>query len=164
MHMKEAYRDNALYQMEWVMWIRMRHVIDKESYKWVMSDIMSLYDLHMKDEYVVLSSVLMQEWVAWLIHAWVLSYIYICEYICDIHMCAITHSYVCHDSFICVPWLIHIWAMTHLYMSTIMAHIYEWVMTQLWDRCEWVMALIHEMSHVIYNESVRFAHEGGIQR
>ena len=22
-----------------------------------------------------------------------------------IHMCAMTHSYVCHDSFICVPWL-----------------------------------------------------------
>jgi len=22
------------------------------------------------------------------------------------HMCVMTHSYVCHDSFICVPWLI----------------------------------------------------------
>ena len=23
------------------------------------------------------------------------------------HMCAMTHSYVCHDAFICVPWRIH---------------------------------------------------------
>jgi len=30
-----------------------------------------------------------------------------------IHMCAMTHSYVCHDLFICVPWLIHMCAMTH---------------------------------------------------
>jgi len=30
-----------------------------------------------------------------------------------IHMGAMTHSYRCHDSFICVPWLIHIGAMTH---------------------------------------------------
>ena len=32
------------------------------------------------------------------------------------HMCAMTHSYVCHDSFICVPWLIHMRAMTHSYV------------------------------------------------
>ena len=33
-----------------------------------------------------------------------------------IHMCAMTHSYVCHDSFICVTWLIHMWDMTHWYV------------------------------------------------
>jgi len=36
-----------------------------------------------------------------------------------IHMCAMTHSYVCHDSFIyafCVPWLIHMCAMTDSYV------------------------------------------------
>jgi len=33
-----------------------------------------------------------------------------------IHMCDMTHSYVWHDSFICVPWLIHMCAMTHSYM------------------------------------------------
>ena len=27
-----------------------------------------------------------------------------------------THSYMCHDSFICVPWLIHMCAMTHSYV------------------------------------------------
>ena len=40
-----------------------------------------------------------------------------------IHMCAMTHSYVCHDSFICVPWLIHMCAkcaMTHCMCA--MAH------------------------------------------
>jgi len=31
-----------------------------------------------------------------------------------IHMCAMTHLCVCHDSFMCVPWLIHMCAMTHL--------------------------------------------------
>jgi len=31
-----------------------------------------------------------------------------------IHMCATTHSYVCHDSFIYVPWLIHVCVTTHL--------------------------------------------------
>jgi len=30
-----------------------------------------------------------------------------------IHMCAMMHSYVWHDSFICVTWLIHMWAYTH---------------------------------------------------
>jgi len=30
-----------------------------------------------------------------------------------IHMYDMTHSYVCHDSFICVPWLIHMYDMTH---------------------------------------------------
>jgi len=33
-----------------------------------------------------------------------------------IHMCTMTHLYVCHDSFICVPWLIHTCAMTHSYV------------------------------------------------
>jgi len=30
-----------------------------------------------------------------------------------IHMCAMTHSYVCHNSCIPVPWLIHVCDMTH---------------------------------------------------
>jgi len=32
------------------------------------------------------------------------------------HMCDVTHSYVCRDSFVCVPWLIHMCAMTHFYV------------------------------------------------
>jgi len=35
--------------------------------------------------------------------------------ICLIHMCDMTHSYVWHDSFICVTWLIHMCDMTHSY-------------------------------------------------
>jgi len=31
---------------------------------------------------------------------------------CLIHMCAVTHLRVLHDSFICVPWLLHMCAMT----------------------------------------------------
>jgi len=30
-----------------------------------------------------------------------------------IHMCAMTHSYMCHDSFACVPWRIRMCDMTH---------------------------------------------------
>ena len=33
-----------------------------------------------------------------------------------IHMCDMTHSYVWHDSFICVTWLIHMCGMTHSYV------------------------------------------------
>jgi len=31
-------------------------------------------------------------------------------------MCAMTHFYVCHDKFVCVPWLISMCAMTNLYV------------------------------------------------
>ena len=33
-----------------------------------------------------------------------------------IRMCAMTHSYVCHDSFVCVTWLVDMFAMTHSYV------------------------------------------------
>jgi len=33
-----------------------------------------------------------------------------------IHICEMTHLYVCHDSFIYAPWLIHVCAMTHSYV------------------------------------------------
>ena len=47
---------------------------------------------------------------------------YVCHdsFICApwlIHMCAMTNSYVCHDSFICVPWLIHMCAIIHSHLT-----------------------------------------------
>jgi len=48
-----------------------------------------------------------------------------CSYLCHdsficvpwlVRMCAMTHSYVCQDSFTCMPWLIHLCAMTHSYV------------------------------------------------
>jgi len=49
-----------------------------------------------------------------------------------IHMCAVTHSSVCHDSFICVTWLIHMHDMTHssawhdsFTCVTLLIHLYE---------------------------------------
>jgi len=33
------------------------------------------------------------------------------------HMCHMTQSYVCHDSFICVKWLIHMCDMTYSYVT-----------------------------------------------
>ena len=43
-------------------------------------------------------------------------------------MCATTHSYVCHDSFICVTWLIHMCAVTHSYVwrDSILWLIHVW--------------------------------------
>ena len=46
------------------------------------------------------------------------SYVWHDSFICVtwlIHMCDMTHSYVWHDSFICVTWLIHMYDMTHSY-------------------------------------------------
>jgi len=58
--------------------------------------------------------------VPWLVHMCAMAHSYVCHdsTICVpwlIHMCAMTHSYVCHESFIFVPWLIHICAMTRSY-------------------------------------------------
>jgi len=39
-------------------------------------------------------------------------------------MCAVTHSYAWHDSFICVPWLIHICDMTHSYVRRDYSYVF----------------------------------------
>jgi len=47
------------------------------------------------------------------------SYVWHDSFICVtylIHMCDISHSYVWHDSFICVTWLMHMCDMTHAYV------------------------------------------------
>jgi len=47
------------------------------------------------------------------------SYVWHDSFMCvtwRIHMCNMTHSYVWHDSFICVTWLIHTSDMTHSYV------------------------------------------------
>jgi len=59
--------------------------------------------------------------VTWLIHMCDMthSYVWHDSFICVtwlIHMCDKTHSYVWHDSFICVTWLIHMCDMTHSYV------------------------------------------------
>jgi len=41
------------------------------------------------------------------------TYVYVKQHI---RMCDTTHSYVCHDSFICVTWPIHMRDMTHSYV------------------------------------------------
>jgi len=63
----------------------------------------------------------MSHYASWLIRMCAMTHSYVCHdsFICVpwfIHMCAMTHSYVCHDSFICVPWFIHMCAMTHSYV------------------------------------------------
>jgi len=93
------------------------------------------------------------------------------SYVWLIHMCDMTHSYMWHDSFICVAWLIHICDMTHSFewhdsficmtfvvFVYIFVHIYVWVMSHLLtihvthmnESCQtygWVMSHIW-MSHV----------------
>ena len=48
-----------------------------------------------------------------------------------IPMCAMTHSYVCHDSFLCVTRLIPMCAITHTYVmsSNTLSSIHTWDMT-----------------------------------
>jgi len=75
-------------------------------------------------------------YVTWLIHRWQDSFVCVHSLDCGPHlydacvvwlirMCAMTHSYVCHDSFICEPWLIHIWTDSFLCGPP------------FYDACEW---------------------------
>jgi len=76
-----------------------------------------------------------------------------------IHMCATTHSHVCHDSFICVTWLIHMFYMTQslvwldpLYVTWLihmcdMTHSYVWhdsfiCVTWLIHMCDMTQSLV----------------------
>jgi len=68
--------------------------------------------------------------VPWLIHMCTMTHLYVCH---DsmLHItpsapfvCTMTHSYEYHDSFICVPWLIHMCAMTHCCTSLRLHHSY----------------------------------------
>jgi len=55
---------------------------------------------------------------------------YVDSFICVprlIHMCAMIHSYVCHDSLICVPWLIHMCALTHSYVCHFLFICVPWL-------------------------------------
>jgi len=69
-------------------------------------------------------------------------------------MCAMTHSYVCHDSFICVPWLNHLCAMTHSYLCHdwciyvpwlihVWAMSHSYVIRELWLNHMWAMTHSH---------------------
>jgi len=70
-----------------------------------------------------------------------------------IHMCDMTHSYVCHDSFICVPWLIHSFiCATWLVHMRDVTHSYMCAMTRSYvchDSFVYVPWLIHmcDMTH-----------------
>jgi len=60
-------------------------------------------------------------------------------------MCVMTHSYVCHDSFICVSWLIHMCVMTHSYVCHDSFIFVSWLihmcvlvcLAAAWCMCMW---------------------------
>jgi len=57
------------------------------------------------------------------------SYVWHDSFICVtwlIHMCDMTHSYVWHDVFMCVPWLANLCAMTHWCMARLGGKIDTW--------------------------------------
>ena len=84
------------------------------TYEWVMAHICMSHGTHMNKSWHT-------KCVPWRIHmcamTWVMANIVMSHiwgtHMRDCHMCAMTHSYVCHDSFICVPWPIHMCDMTH---------------------------------------------------
>ena len=114
-----------------------------DSYQWVMSQIWEENFTHMNESWHTYQWVTSHIWMenvthmnlSWHTHGWVLSHIrmshvahvnesgvfrqrYCCYCACRkiIHMCDMTHSYVWHDSFICVTWLIHMCDMTRSYV------------------------------------------------
>jgi len=67
-----------------------------------------------------------------------------------IHMCDMTHSYVWHDSSICVTWLIHMCDMTHPYMWH--ESFIRVTCSYVWrDSCANVTWIIHvcDMTHAV---------------
>jgi len=62
------------------------------------------------------------------------------------HMCDMTHSYVWHDSCICVTWLIHMYDMTHAYVfmcETRLVHTCDMTRSHVWhDSLECVTRII----------------------
>jgi len=57
------------------------------------------------------------------------SYVWHDSYICItwlIHLCGMTHSYVWHNSFICVTWLIHLCDVAWLIHTCDITHSYVW--------------------------------------
>ena len=77
--------------------------------------------------------------VTWLIHicAMTHSYAWHDSFIC-LHVCDMTHSYVCHDSFICAPWFICVCAVTHSCVT--------WLF-QMWNDSFMCDAYIRKMTH-----------------
>jgi len=110
---------------DWWEWERVTHI--RVTRLIHMCDITPLFVWH--DSFIC---------VTWLIHVWKKSLLggvwcwsvllsladdcWECERVMHIRvtwlirMCAMTHSYVRHDSFVCVPWRIHTCDMTHSYV------------------------------------------------
>jgi len=99
------------------------------TYEWVMAHIWMSHGTHMNE------SCHTYEWVMehiWMCH--IMDKIFGIRSIWLIQMCALTHSYVWHDSFICVPWLILMcdWKRfvgSVLYMSPQIVTNSMWVLT-----------------------------------
>jgi len=98
------------------------------------------------------------------------THLYVCHdsFICVpwlIHMCAMTHSYVCHDSFICVPWLIHMCAMTHSYVKVLSCldclHFHVMLHLKRAAPYQWVMSHV-STSHVTHMNGSCDTYEGGM--
>jgi len=95
------------------------------------------YELLIRDKFIRIAD-------SWQIHMnWCSSYI------CDtrvpqrIHMCDMTHSYVGHDSLICVTWLIHMCDMTHSYVKHDSFICVAWLIHVWHDSSMCVPSLIH---------------------
>ena len=123
---------------EWVMshiWIQAFH--RRLTYEWVMSHIWMSHVSHMNKSCRTLECQTSNMWMSHVAHMNESFHTY--EYMCPCHVGLIetnkrrlgrgildmTHSYVWHDSFICVTWLIH------LCDTQKTSHTYDWFMSYI---------------------------------
>ena len=69
-------------------------------------------------------------------------------------MCDMTHSYVWHDSFICVTWLIHMCDMTHSYVW----HNSFICCDTLWYASAAALLMSHIITHATYECTTHISH------
>jgi len=94
-------------------------------------------------------------------HAMTHSYVWHDAFICvpwRIHMCDMTHSYVWHDAFICVTWRIHICDMTHSYVwhdtficVTWRIHMRDLTHSYVWHGAFIIVAALNDMRDMTHS-------------
>jgi len=79
----------------------------------------------------------------WLMHVWH-DWFWLAGLTSEVRVCDMTHSYMWHDSFICVTWLIHMCDMTHSYVW------HDSFICVTWLIHAWKASFVCDMRHVTH--------------